>query len=848
MRNMLAAGALATTLIATTAPAASATKDAVAAAEEYPTTYSQVAVGSDMYPALKDMKDRLSDWESLTPFTAKPSAQVGGYWNKPSTDTTRMRGVSPGSVLQQLKSAGPYTTCDPSSSLECVDGPLHIDALLGVDEATVDSVIPISDGGTCVASETVECNGDGSSKTWLTGERLAIYSCSGSWAGSAQGDDPSDGGSPRLAVDADANGSGYGEPQSPRCDAPPISGGAPTTIPGVVGWLATSGHRIAVADPASGTYGAASKAALVRAGLTWTDSGPGQNVFRGSACDSAGPACKVRLESEISQVRGAVTANSGGNTQLGLVSAWNVRSVSWTSSSMKGTKSRDPNPWTSVDWSAHPGIDIDLFGVALTGGNPGAAALWSDIFYNVWGSDLTIQYALDGGSVANASVQRRTLTAVSVFDPAQNIDSNMPEDLHTPLRTRQTLYDWARGHASPGPSPRWDNPGSATVRGVTWFPRCPTSAPNESCSGQKTWDAANKWWQQIQQGGLNGNSGNGTAPSMSIPIWMEMANPRPNLMLSASWAFRDPNSYKIKSEVEVTFTVDKTTGKIATVSSSLDVRIGNAHLPSFVTSFMKAVETDYGIPKPDIDYLTKDALVYGQDRIARPYTDGDTPGQAYLPHLRAAQVHPDGKCLSVRAVGGGVHGYRPMIAHKYINDNVEAWVSKVKASNATNYTVRALAGDIYSMFFKNDGSSNAYGSMLGNAPPIWQDLAAQFCTDRSVKQFHAAPNTDRDPAWGLVYQSYMPDLYVYVDDYPTDNEGRPSRSRVQAGDWRNFSNLPVGYGHAYGSCNTTVRGSGGNPWGIAPPIPFAGDGPGERPTEVRHCDLPGTVFDTTVTP
>ncbi|MFE7510295.1 hypothetical protein ACFU8I_03565 [Streptomyces sp. NPDC057540] len=807
-----------------------------------------------MYAALTGMKDHLASIRWLTPFTANSSAQVGGYWKEPEIDTSTMREIAPGDVLQQLKSAGPYTTCDPSTSNNCVDGPLHIDALLGVDAATVDAVIPVSDGGTCVASETVECNGDGSSRTWMATGQLAIYGCSGSWAGPTKGDDPSSDGSPPLAFDADPNGSGNGKPQSPRCDALPISGGAPTTIPGVVGWLATSGHRIAVADPASGKYGAASKQALVQGGFTWTESGPGQNVFRGSACDSAGTACKVRLESAISRVRGAVTANAGGNTQLGLVSASSVMSVSWTSSSMKGTKSPDPNPWALVPWSAYPGNDIELYGVALTGGNPGAAAIWADLLVNDWWGDYTIQYVLDGGSVANASVFRRTLTGVSVFDPAQNIDSNMPASLYTPLRTRQTLYDWARGHASPDPSPRWDNR-EVTVDGVTSFPRCPTTTPNVNCSGQKTWDAANKWWQQIREGGLNGNSSIGSAPSMSIPVWMAMANPRPNPYLSASWAFRDPNSYKIKSEVEVVYTVDHTTGKIITVSSSHDVRIGNAHLPSFVTDFLKAVETDYGIAKPDIDYLTKDALAYGKDQVAHPYTDGDTPGQAYLPHFRAAQVHPDGKCLSVRAVGGGVHGYRPMIAHKYINDNVKAWVDQVKASDATNYTVRALAGDIYSMFFKNDGSNNAFGSMLGNAPPIWQDLAAQFCTDGSVKQFHSAPNTDRNPAWGLVYQSYMPDLYVYVDDFMTDNEGRwtdkegrRSISKVQAGDWRNFSNLPVGYGHAYGSCNTTVRGSGGNPWGIAPPIPYVGDGPGERPTEVRHCDLPGAIFNTTMTP
>ncbi|MGW5335264.1 hypothetical protein [Streptomyces bauhiniae] len=152
------------------------------------------------------------------------------------------------------------------------------------------------------------------------------------------------------------------------------------------------------------------------------------------------------------------------------------------------------------------------------------------------------------------------------------------------------------------------------------------------------------------------------------------------------------------------------------------------------------------------------------------------------------------------------------------------------------------------MFFKNDGSNNVFGSMIGNAPPIWQDIAAQFCTDGAVKPFHAATDSDMEPANSLVYQSYMPDLYVYVDDHMTDNAGdNPGSSRVHSGDWRNFSNLPAGSGHAYGTCDTNARGSGGNPWSIAPPIPVVGEGPGERPTEVRHCDLPLTTFNTHVT-
>lgn len=383
IRSAFAVGALATALITATAPAAFATTDA------------QVGVANNMYPALKDMKGQIAAIEGFTPFTANTASQIGGFWNKPAIDTSTMRGITSGSLRQQLKSAGPYTTCNPSSSNNCVDGPLHIDAFLSADKANVDAVIPTSDGGTCTASGSVECNGDIASRYPVAIGRLAIYSCSGSWAGSTKGDDPSNAGSPPLALGADANGSGNGKTQSPRCDASPVSGGAPTTISGVVSWLATSGHRIAVADPASAPFGAASKQALTQNGFSWVDSGAGQNVFRGSACDSAGTACKVRLESGISQVRGAVTANAGGNTQLGLVAKSNIVNVSWTSSSLNGTTGNDPNTWTELASSAYSGYGpIEQYGVALTGGNAGAAAAWSDLFNNQWDLDSTIQGTL----------------------------------------------------------------------------------------------------------------------------------------------------------------------------------------------------------------------------------------------------------------------------------------------------------------------------------------------------------------------------------------------------------------------------------------------------------------------
>lgn len=155
------------------------------------------------------------------------------------------------------------------------------------------------------------------------------------------------------------------------------------------------------------------------------------------------------------------------------------------------------------------------------------------------------------------------------------------------------------------------------------------------------------------------------------------------------------------------------------------------------------------------------------------------------------------------------------------------------------------------MFFKNSGewNNNMWGSMIGNAPPIWHDIAAAFCADGSVKPTHLQANNDADPSNGLVWQSYMPDLYVYIDGKMTDDLGRPAGGRVHVGDWKNFSNFPVSApnGNGFASCDAFHRGSGGNPWSVDAPVPVFGEGPGNRPSSAVHCDDSSVKFTTNLT-
>ncbi|MER6068308.1 hypothetical protein ABT187_05510 [Streptomyces sp. NPDC001817] len=242
----------------------------------------------------------------------------------------------------------------------------------------------------------------------------------------------------------------------------------------------------------------------------------------------------------------------------------------------------------------------------------------------------------------------RTLTAASVFDPNQELDPGWAAGQlnASPLKSEVALYDWAMGLAHQGP--RWDNSG-ADASGLTNEARCTTPQAAGECTGQKTWDAAEEWYKDIKAGGFKPTA-DGSAPAMSVPVWMGMANPRPNTSLPASQAFQDPNGYKIKSDVGVTFVIGED-GKIVdgSVGSSYQARVGNAHLPYFVTKIMKAIEADYGITAPDIDYTTQDALEYGNVQEAHPYTDGDTPRPGLLPALPG---RPPGQREAVRGLPG----------------------------------------------------------------------------------------------------------------------------------------------------------------------------------------------------
>jgi hypothetical protein len=82
----------------------------------------------------------------------------------------------------------------------------------------------------------------------------------------------------------------------------------------------------------------------------------------------------------------------------------------------------------------------------------------------------------------------------------------------------------------------------------------------------------------------------------------------------------------------------------------------------------------------------------------------------------------------------------------------------------------------------------------------------------------------------------MPDLYLYLDGEPVDNQGNPATGPAQKGNWYEFSSLGDGMGKAFGACDFRTVGANGNPWALVAPLPVIGDGPSARPTEGWFCD------------
>ncbi|WP_327287438.1 golvesin C-terminal-like domain-containing protein [Streptomyces sp. NBC_01198] len=427
--------------------------------------------------------------------------------------------------------------------------------------------------------------------------------------------------------------------------------------------------------------------------------------------------------------------------------------------------------------------------------------------------DTTVAYDALAFTPIAGTWEHHTFDAASIFASTQNLDTSAPSFLNTPMRSRQTLYDWAHSRTEGG------SYGGTPMQGLTSFPTC-VGGNTTQCIGPALRSAATAWADAVDRAGTS-----------SIADWLGFSNPAPPQTIDPFHSFTDDHSYKIKTHIDAQW-VTGPDGKIVTGTPNVTYtpRTGDTDIAPFVKNFIQATVSDYGslgVTLPDLSFTATDPNVYGStESVPNPLSTGITPGKAYIPKQNDAATDSSGRCVDTKIVSGGSIGYRMLNGQSTTDAHLNAWVNKLKDLSSAGKVPREVAdtaGDIFSTFFRS-GLTN--GSLFNMAPPIWQNAAIAFCVGGTVNQIQTAPDTDDDPEYGLVYQSHMPDLYLYLDGHMVNESGAAASGPVQRGDFDNFST------GGYGGCQSVGRGNGGNPWDIS--LDSSTD---TRPGGSGYCDM-----------
>jgi hypothetical protein len=415
------------------------------------------------------------------------------------------------------------------------------------------------------------------------------------------------------------------------------------------------------------------------------------------------------------------------------------------------------------------------------------------------------------------------IEAAAFFDEDQDIDTR-PESgfADTPLKSREALYDWA----------------VKTAQKVLDLPSCPAGGPgpDDECVKAGTRAAAKRWLDEVKTAGTSTTD---HPDGKGITNWMNYSNPhnlRPDSDGKPSWFGTDDAAYKMLTKATVSY-IKTDDGKIVDGSewAVYDDRTADTHIPRFVRDFFQAVQEDYGVAPPDLNYTAKNLNEYtGRETTTTTNSDGILPGLAY----RSIGVRPvvtdnddnpaggdNGTCVAAMYAAGGSIGYRRALGSKHLTDSVENWGVAVSAkTGVVSNPVSLMAQEIRNMFFK----PGITGSIFGQAPPIWQELNFKTCTDGTIKKISGAP---------VLRSSYMPSQYLYRNGKAIGLDGAYTFSRdpVTKGDFYHFSG--VGLDNPYANC-TMTSGHSGNPWDIGIPTD-----PDNEPTDPRFCAAPGKKAD-----
>ncbi|WP_326701865.1 hypothetical protein OG909_26895 [Streptomyces sp. NBC_01754] len=408
----------------------------------------------------------------------------------------------------------------------------------------------------------------------------------------------------------------------------------------------------------------------------------------------------------------------------------------------------------------------------------------------------------------------RTVDAVAFFDEDQNIDADFESSIfiNSPFESQQDIYDWA----------------TKTSGDVLSVPGClDLAAP--TCAMPRTQEAMTRWKSAVQTAGTSATD---HPDGKGMTNWLHYSNPytdRPAGDAKPSRFDTDDSAFKIHNSATVSFVKDGN-GKIVEGSEFVeyDDRTADTHLPDFVTEFFTAVEQDYSVSRPNLNYTARDLNEHnGLNTTTSTNSDGILPGRAYAAMGIAPQVTEDGTCVRSLYTSGGSIGYRPMLADSGATGSAERWKNQLADAPEVNDKVAAAAAEIYNAFFKPGKT----GSLFNSAPPIWQELSFQLCADGKVRPY------DGDP---ILRSSHMPSQYLYADGKAIDQEGNytGSAKTLYDGNFEAFSAVVdlTGHGMPYGRCGPLTNHSG-NPWGID-----SLSGAGVNPSG-KFCSWPSTSPD-----
>lgn len=472
----------------------------------------------------------------------------------------------------------------------------------------------------------------------------------------------------------------------------------------------------------------------------------------------------------------------------------------------------------------------------------GASVQLSSVTADADGNDDT-DIAFDAMAFVPVSgtIVDHTVDVATVFKYGQNIDSGLDNYLESDLVSGKVATQW----------------GSAETFNAAQLPVCGGGGITWNCLPPAVSSAFASWGTMIA--------------NQPVARWLGEGIQAPPNPLTAGW-FDDPTHYKTQTHLDVDYLVHSD-GTID--PGSIDVtgynRTGNTELAPFILPLMNAIANDYGIAAPDLSYSAPNLNSYNDvSTSADPNVTGQAPGRNYMPWIDPPVLNSSRTCLSLAAMEGATIGYKPLLNDPGVVSRVQSWENAIYQGYQKHIiadvvwdTTNTIVKEFFEPISKNPLEQWAHftsapqtpfdpgGSLFTFAPAIWAEPHLKLCTGSTLVQ----PDGGADPSGKqtTVDNSYMPDLYLFVDGQLYNASGVKATGPINTGDFTDFSAPPwQGSGSPFGIIspwNSCYIGSNadifisrrdGNPFNLS-----LVQSPGETGNSVYLCDRPqeGTHYD-----